>query len=533
MSVPYLKDYNNKKLLMVQEKPFIMLAGEVHNSNASSAEYMEEVWKQAEALGMNCLLIPISWEMIEPEEGKFDFSIVDGLISQAGKRNKKLGILWFGSWKNAECRYAPVWVKKDLERFPRAQIVKGENQTKLKFRDNRPYTTLSYLSKTTRDADARAFGALMAHIRDIDSKENIVVTVQVENETGILGTAREHSDEADALFESSVPEDFADYMKAHTESMTEDVRKEVEAGQTGRTWRERFGSTAEEIFSAYYIARFVETVAEAGKREYPLPMTVNCWLNKNGEEPGQYPSGGPVSRMHEVWDFCAPSIDMYCPDIYVPDFCGVCEEFTRRERPLYIPECATHSYAGPRQIYVIGHYHAIYYAPFGFEDMGKPFSAHQGYLFGMDVTDPALKVPQNVEEYAWYTRTLNEMIPLLADKYGTKELQAVCSEQDSSDMQFYPFGVRAVFEDPVLPRKDGVCLALKTGEDECYILANRCCLSFFSTDPDRPNTDILLMEEGRFEYGIWRSGRRLNGDEAVFMQYESPVLLRVQLFVYA
>ena len=201
MSIPYLKDCNGKKLLVVQGKPFIMLAGEVHNSNSSSLEYMEGVWEQAEALGMNSLLVPVTWEMIEPEEGEFDFSVVDGLMEQAKREKKKLGILWFGSWKNAECRYVPAWVKKDLKRFPRAQIVKGENQTRLEFRDNRPYTTLSYLYETTRDADARAFGRLMAHIREVDSQENAVVTVQVENETGILGAAREHSDIADALFE--------------------------------------------------------------------------------------------------------------------------------------------------------------------------------------------------------------------------------------------------------------------------------------------------------------------------------------------
>lgn len=533
MSIPYLKDCNGKKLLVVQGKPFIMLAGEVHNSNSSSLEYMEGVWEQAEALGMNSLLVPVTWEMIEPEEGEFDFSVVDGLMEQAKREKKKLGILWFGSWKNAECRYVPAWVKKDLKRFPRAQIVKGENQTRLEFRDNRPYTTLSYLYETTRDADARAFGRLMAHIREVDSQENAVVTVQVENETGILGAAREHSDIADALFEGSVPEEFVAYMKAHTNTMTENVRKEVETGKNRGTWKEVFGNVAEEIFSAYYISRFTEVVAAAGKREYPLPMTVNCWLDKNGEEAGRYPSGGPVSKMHEVWDFCAPSIDVYCPDIYVPNFCEVCEEFVRRNRPLYIPECATHSYAGARQVYTIGHFHAVCYAPFGFEDMGKPMTAHQGYLFGMDVTDPALNVSQNIEEYAWYTKTLREMMPLLTEKYGTENLQAISSECGASEMVFDSVGIKANFVNPELTMQNGVCMALKTGEEEFYLLANHCSLSFFSAASNQPNIDILLMEEGRFENESWRPGRRLNGDETVFMQYDRPVLLRVQLFVYS
>lgn len=71
---------NGRKVLMVDGKPFIMLAGEVHNSNSSSVEYMEGVYDQADALGMNCLLIPVTWELVEPEEGVFDFSLMDALI---------------------------------------------------------------------------------------------------------------------------------------------------------------------------------------------------------------------------------------------------------------------------------------------------------------------------------------------------------------------------------------------------------------------------------------------------------------------
>lgn len=93
-----------------------MLAGEVHNSNSSSIEYMEQVWDQAESLGMNSLLLPVTWELVEPEEGVFDFELVDGLIEQARRWGKKLGFLWFGAWKNAQCYYAPAWVKTGLNK---------------------------------------------------------------------------------------------------------------------------------------------------------------------------------------------------------------------------------------------------------------------------------------------------------------------------------------------------------------------------------------------------------------------------------
>ena len=299
MNCPHIQEINGHKVLMVHGKPFVMLAGEVHNSNSSCLEYMEGVWNQARELGMNSLLMPVSWELTEPEEGVFDFSLVDGLIAQARARNMKIGFLWFGAWKNAQCYYAPEWVKCDLNRFKRAQVEKGKNFIRRMDFYGMPYTTLSYLCEETRNADAKAFAALMAHIKEVDGGENTVIMVQVENETGIMAAAREHSDEADALFYGQVPQAFLNYMKTHTATMVPQVKAAVESGASGGTWEEIFGDWAEEIFSAYYVASYVNSVAEAGKKQYDLPMAANCWLDK-GEAAGKFPSGGPVSRVVEV-----------------------------------------------------------------------------------------------------------------------------------------------------------------------------------------------------------------------------------------
>ena len=193
---------------------------------------------------------------------------------------------------------------------------------------------ITAVSEETMQADARAFAALMAEIRRVDSEEHTVVTVQVENETGLMAGARDHSDEADAIFNAPVPADFAAYMYTHTGSMVPEVREAVRSGRLGGSWEEMFGDQADELFSAYHVARYVNTVAAAGKREYPLPMSVNCWLNQKGAKAGAYPSGGPISKVREVWNFCAPAIDLYAPDIYLPDFTGICDEYTRRGEPL-------------------------------------------------------------------------------------------------------------------------------------------------------------------------------------------------------
>ena len=280
------------------------------------------------------------------------------------------------------------------------------------------------------------------------------------------------------------------------------------------------------------MASYVEKVASAGSREYDLPMVVNAWLDK-GQEPGMFPSGGPVARMMEVWKYCAPHIKVFAPDIYVQNFCEVCDDYVKLDNPLFIPETATHSHVAPRLVYVIGHYHAMGFAPFGFEDMGQPFTATDSYLFGMDTSDPLLQIPQDTQEYAWYNHTLNEMMPLLTAKYGTKGLQAVISERPDQDMMIFDkFGFKVLMNMPMIERKDGVCLALQQEENEFYLIANGCLIAMFSTDPQKPNVDILSLEEGEFREGKWYMRRRLNGDEAASLRFEKPILLKVKLFSY-
>lgn len=536
MSIPKLQQQGNKLVLMVHDKPFIALAGEVHNSDSSSPEYMKKIYQIGKELGMNTLLLPVSWEMVEPVEGEFDFSIPMNLISQAREHHMKIVFLWFGSWKNAECMYTPEWVKTDLVRFKRGQIIKGQNKAGRQISVNIPYkfpyTTMSYLCKETMIADGKAFEKFMEFLKMADENENTVIAVQVENESGLLGAAREQSDQADDLFFGNVPQDFIEYMNNHTTSMVPDVRAAVTAGKKSGNWSEVFGAVAEELFSAYYISRFVEYVAKQGKKVYPLPMAVNCWLDKNNE-PGLYPSGGPVSRMHEVWHCNAPTIDLLCPDIYVPNFYEVCDEYTRRNTPLFIPEAATHSYCAPRLVHTIGHYHAIGYSPFGFDDIGKPFSAMQGYLFGMDVTDPALKTPQSFEEYSKTSSLLSGLLPIIGEHLGSENLKSSSGESSTASvLTFSNFSITTMYQSQMQPRTDGYCLAVKVSENECYILGNAVSLTFASNNSEKRNLDILMLKEGEFKNGIFIPGRRLNGDEAAHIALDEPRILYLKYFLY-
>src|SRR5580692_8033489 len=95
---PHLEKRGVTTQLIVDGKPFLMLSGELHNSTSSNLEYMQSFWTNLKALGLNSVVTPLSWELIEPKEGSYDFTLVDGLIDQARHENEKIVFLWLASW---------------------------------------------------------------------------------------------------------------------------------------------------------------------------------------------------------------------------------------------------------------------------------------------------------------------------------------------------------------------------------------------------------------------------------------------------
>ena len=116
----------NATQLVVDGKPFLITSGELSNNAASSLEQLEPVWPKLAASNLNTVLVAISWAQFEPEEGKFNYTELDGVIAKARENHLRLVILWFGCWKNGTSSYPPVWVKKDYERFPHIQINEGK-----------------------------------------------------------------------------------------------------------------------------------------------------------------------------------------------------------------------------------------------------------------------------------------------------------------------------------------------------------------------------------------------------------------------
>ena len=290
---PHLEHRGQTTQLIVDGKPYVMLSGELHNSSSSSLDYMKPAWPQLAKMGLNTVVTPLSWELIEPAEGKYDFTLVDGLLEQAREQHLRVVFLWLAAWKNGVSSYPPVWVRENVGKYPRAM------------QDGRPTNTLSVLYPALREADARAFQALMEHIKSVDGQQHTVLMMHVENEVGILGSSRDHSAEADKLFAGAVPEELLRSIAAHRETLNPEFRAlwEANGAKTHGTWAEVFGDTvrADEIFMAWHYALYLNAVAAAGKSAYGIPMYANAWLGGGDAKPGDYPSGGPQPRVLDVW----------------------------------------------------------------------------------------------------------------------------------------------------------------------------------------------------------------------------------------
>ncbi len=178
-SIPHLEQRGLAKQLIVNGKPFLVLGGELHNSSATNAAYMNPLLTRLDSMHLNTVLAAITWELMEPQEGKYDFTLVDSVLAGARKNHLKVVLLWFGTWKNSFSHYVPEWVKTDYKRFPRMHIKGGY-----------PVESITPLSEEAMKADAKAFAAMMQHVKEADAQRTVIM-IQVENEVGLLGDSRD------------------------------------------------------------------------------------------------------------------------------------------------------------------------------------------------------------------------------------------------------------------------------------------------------------------------------------------------------
>jgi hypothetical protein len=479
--------------LMVDGRPFLILSGQVSNSSGWK-EQLDRAWPIFNKLNANAAEIPVYWEVIEPRQGEFDFTSVDMTIEGARKNNLRLVLLWFATWKNGVMDYAPQWVKQDPYRFPRMRNRAGEQ-----------IRVLSPISTESRSADARAFAALMKHLKEVDGERHTVIMVQVENEAGSLESDRDYSAEAERLFRGPAPAKLVSAL-----------------GKKQGTWKEVFGpEEADEAFAAYYVASYVNEVAGAGKKEYALPLYANVWLRerKNFERPGDaYPSGGATSNMLDLWKAVTPNLDAISPDNYVLDYAGYREvlgKYSRRDNPLFVPETIPGPMGARYMFYAIGEYHSLSFAPFGIDMSLGPDSP----FAGMDLMSGV------AANYKLFAPAVEEISRL----QQANAIQVAVEEDRITDLRltFPKFESVVTFGKPTpsygglfgsgTKNRTGRALLAELGLDEFLIGGFDALVRFLPRrGSELRNAQFLWAEEGSFVSGAWKRSRLLNGDETFF-----------------
>ncbi|HZK94261.1 MAG TPA: DUF5597 domain-containing protein [Prolixibacteraceae bacterium] len=488
--VPKIIEKDGRHALLVDGQPFLILGGQAHNSSAWSG-MMPQVWSAIEAMHANTLEVPIYWEQVEAQQGKFDFSLIDLLLKQGRERNVHLVLLWFATWKNGSNHYMPEWMKRDAVKYPN---ITGKN--------GQPKDTPSPHTKAAMDADAKAFTAVMKHLKEADPQHTVLM-VQVQNEPGAWDTVRDYSSDAQKLFEGQVPVELLkpEILKALNKSV----------GAIG-TWTEVFGKDADEYFQAWYVARYIEYVAAAGKAVNSLPLYVNAALRDPISNPSanNYESGGPTDNVIPIWKVAAPSIDLLAPDIYMPESekaLKVIELYDRPDNPLFVPEIGSgEDYV--RYFYPVLAHSGIGFSPFGIDDNG----------LGEGKAETETRLASIAQEYAMAAPMMRELAKLSFEG----KIRSVVEREDHATQTIdlgaweatVTFGTSRRKTDQVTSRPFGKAMVVQLGENEFLLIGTLCHFTFKPLGANAGKAwQYLKVEEGQYENGTFKLLRNRNGDE--------------------
>ena len=515
--IPQLVKTGDKFTFLVDGKPFIMLGGQVGNFSALP-DRMDRARDAFRAMNLNTVEYPVYWNVIEPEEGKFDFSGFDQILRGVRSQGLRAVLLWFGTWKNGAMDWSPNWVKSDPSRFPRVLD-----------RGGRPIRVLSPHSRATLEADKKAYTTMMKHLREMDETDRTVIMMQVENEPGLLGSPRDYSPESNKLFGGAVPEKLVTALK-----------------KKPGAWKEVFGREAEEAFSAYAVSGYINEVARAGKDVYPLPAYVNVWnggygTNDNWERfdrPGEtYPSGGAVSHMLDLWKANAPAIDAIASDIYHQSpiaYLKILNNYRRPDNPLLIVETGR-GIAARSFFYAMADFSAIGFGPFGVDGGGG-------------------ELRPDMAAIAADFRLVKSAIPVITELQGTPRLKAAVEEAGigARNLIFRNYDLLVRFNPPgrapagtigqpaagASAEPSARAMIAELAPDEFLVMGFDSSVEWRPVQgSDYTAAQFLEVGEGVYENGVWKTtviGSTSQGD------YTGPTirlpaqgaLMRVKLMKY-
>ncbi len=513
-AIPRLVHDGEQTQLLVDGAPFIILGAQSENTSASNLEDVEVVYHDLDAVHANSATIPISWSLVEPKPGQFDFHLMDGIIEGARHHHLKLILLWFGTSKNGLMGFTPDWVKEDRATYFRVRDAGGDEQYKI-----------SPFSEEALKADRQAFSAMMRHIREFDQHDHTVILMQVENEDCFYPEDRDYSAAASRAFAGQPPSDLMSYLDKQRETITPALHsawRQRGYRMTG-SWTEVFGDMAPEVFSAWALSSYVDKVAEAGKTEYAIPYYINVPLINTGQvRAGDWPSGTANSQVLDIWKAVAKHIDIIAPDIYRVDCPQQAAFYNRPDNVLFVAETGIAPYYAPYVFTTLAGMNGIGYTPFGID---------HGYEF----KEGALTADQAALEENY--RVLRPLLPIIARNRYRGTLFPIVLDMYRHESLAIPLGdsLAAVvhFDEKFVADTEahrGGGIIIKLAPDKFIVTGEGFHINFAELKGLPRDAEYISVEEGTFDGDNWVTKRVVTGDRGnVSLRLHQPRILQVHL----
>ncbi|KAK1719500.1 uncharacterized protein BDZ83DRAFT_795020 [Colletotrichum acutatum] len=233
---------------------------------------MARKWQGIKALGVNTVLLAVTWEVFEPKEGQFKRDLVASLVAQARETDIRVILSRFGSMKGS--------VNNGKSFHP-------------------PFIA----------AEKAAFAEFEQQIEAADAGYDTILMLQIGSEIAYLNWSRDICDAALAAFDNGIPADYLEFLvRSGSVLSVADVHawEEFANGPEG----------TDELFTTYHIASHINSLAKIAKETYSVPVIVNVAL----EQAQGRKHGGPRSETLHLWKPFAPYIHIYAPQMFHDDY---------------------------------------------------------------------------------------------------------------------------------------------------------------------------------------------------------------------
>ena len=363
---------------------------------------------------------------------------------------------------------------------------------------------------------------------------------------------RDMSKSALKAWQSPMPTEMITYLKANKGKLFPALEKKWadNGNKTSGTWEEILGKSSEageykfyteELFMAYHYSKYLNYIAELGRKQLDLPAFCNAWkYNKLGF----YPHGTCNPHVLDAYRAGGNSIDFYSPNTYTLDYDELFSGFTLGGNTLFIPESGL---VPAGALYSIGEFNSIGFSPFGIdgERVKSPESATELKILretyftlsnAMDLltsfyNSPKMrgvyvnpKKPEHIVEIGDYIITAKQIGPPAFSIDFGKSLEFVGKNRISfAELSGEAPATPAANNSSPIPNpgppannkpKIGSAIIIQQDADEFFVIGYGSQLHFeIKKGIDFHHLGFISIDEGSFLNSQFIPKKRWNGDE--------------------